>query len=425
MKKILLILFMFATSFYFTSAQTGWVQLNSGTTSNLNCVYFINSNTGFVGADNGILLKTMNGGINWSRVDTSLSYRRKGLFFISEQTGFCIGYSGPGAHYYPKSRRTYDAGQSWDFTGWVGSTGDWYPLTCLHFPNNQTGYIAAPFPGLGFALSKTTDSGNSFVLQYFNYDAGNSIFFTSAITGYTVGARIVGTTNGGTSWNILDSSLNHGILYSIFFPNSTTGFTTGESGAIFRTTDGVNWIPLTSNTSLSLNSVYFTSYNTGYVSGQSGIILKTTNSGTNWINQNTGSLADFNAIFFPSADTGYAIGSNGTILKTTTGGITFVNPISTEISNQFSLSQNYPNPFNQTTKIRFALPKNSFAKIVVYDALGREVETLVNDQLNAGTYEAEWNASNFASGVYYYKLVVGDNTNNGGFVDTKKMVLVK
>jgi hypothetical protein len=85
----------------------------------------------------------------------------------------------------------------------------------------------------------------------------------------------------------------------------------------------------------------------------------------------------------------------------------------------FGLEQNYPNPFNPTTKIRIALPKSSFAKLVVYDMLGRELETILNEHLNAGTYEADWDASKFTSGVYYYKLTSGDYT------ETKKMILIK
>jgi len=96
-----------------------------------------------------------------------------------------------------------------------------------------------------------------------------------------------------------------------------------------------------------------------------------------------------------------------------------IKPVSTEIPNGYKLSQNYPNPFNPTTKIRFALPKSSFAKLVVYDALGREMETIVNEQLNAGTYEADWSADKFSSGVYYYKIQTAD------FNQTKKMILIK
>ncbi len=95
----------------------------------------------------------------------------------------------------------------------------------------------------------------------------------------------------------------------------------------------------------------------------------------------------------------------------------------TEISNNnpesFSLSQNYPNPFNPSTKIKFALPNSSFAKLVIYDALGRVVETLVNEQLNAGKYEAVWKADRFSSGVYYYELTSGE------FRQTNKMLLIK
>ncbi|MBK7160885.1 MAG: T9SS type A sorting domain-containing protein [Ignavibacteria bacterium] len=93
--------------------------------------------------------------------------------------------------------------------------------------------------------------------------------------------------------------------------------------------------------------------------------------------------------------------------------------ISSEIPNEFSLGQNYPNPFNPATKIKFALHNKSFANLVIYDGLGREVETIVNEQLNAGSYEADWNASNFPSGVYFYKLTTGD------FSKTNKMLLIK
>jgi hypothetical protein len=93
--------------------------------------------------------------------------------------------------------------------------------------------------------------------------------------------------------------------------------------------------------------------------------------------------------------------------------------ISTEIPSSYSLSQNYPNPFNPTTNIKFAIPKNEFVKITVFDILGKELETLVNEQLAPGTYETNWNASNYPSGIYFYKLSAGD------FSETKKMLLLK
>jgi hypothetical protein len=96
-----------------------------------------------------------------------------------------------------------------------------------------------------------------------------------------------------------------------------------------------------------------------------------------------------------------------------------IQQISSEIPKEFLLSQNYPNPFNPVTNIEFAIPKSSFVKLVVYDMLGREVETLVSKDLKAGTYKADWNASEYTSGVYFYKL------QTEGFFETKKMILTK
>jgi hypothetical protein len=83
------------------------------------------------------------------------------------------------------------------------------------------------------------------------------------------------------------------------------------------------------------------------------------------------------------------------------------------------VNPNYPNPFNPTTKIKFGLPKAAFVKLTVYDILGREVAILANEQLKAGEFEADWDASSFPSGVYFYKMEAGE------FVKTSRMVLVK
>lgn len=93
--------------------------------------------------------------------------------------------------------------------------------------------------------------------------------------------------------------------------------------------------------------------------------------------------------------------------------------VSSSVPVEFKLYQNYPNPFNPVTKIRFALPKSSIVRLVVYDALGRELESLVNEQLGAGTYVADWDASKYSSGVYFYKLETKK------FVEIKKMILLK
>jgi hypothetical protein len=117
----------------------------------------------------------------------------------------------------------------------------------------------------------------------------------------------------------------------------------------------------------------------------------------------------------------YRSGSNFDVYEVgfNTTGIIAIENIGTIIPDKFTLSQNYPNPFNPTTKIRFALPNSSFTNLIVYDMLGREIETLVNQQLNAGTYEVDFSADKFSSGVYIYRLKAGD------FVSDKKMIFIK
>ena len=96
-----------------------------------------------------------------------------------------------------------------------------------------------------------------------------------------------------------------------------------------------------------------------------------------------------------------------------------IHPISTEIPVEYTLQQNYPNPFNPVTNINFSIPKSGIVKLTVYDASGRETATLFNGRLSAGTYNYDFDASQLASGIYFYKLESDD------FTQTKKMVLVK
>jgi hypothetical protein len=102
-----------------------------------------------------------------------------------------------------------------------------------------------------------------------------------------------------------------------------------------------------------------------------------------------------------------------------TGNTVGINIIGSEIPKEFSLYQNYPNPFNPATHLRFEVSELRFVNLKIYDMLGREAAELVSGELKPGTYEVEWNASDYPSGVYFYKLISGD------FVETKKMILIK
>jgi len=105
-------------------------------------------------------------------------------------------------------------------------------------------------------------------------------------------------------------------------------------------------------------------------------------------------------------------------------GVTAVDNETNVIPETFTVSQNYPNPFNPSTIIKFGLPEASFVSIKIYNVLGQEVKSLLNDQKNAGTYSVQWNGDNnfghkVSSGTYIYRIVAGNN------VATKKMVLLK
>ncbi|MBL7128652.1 MAG: SBBP repeat-containing protein [Ignavibacteria bacterium] len=101
------------------------------------------------------------------------------------------------------------------------------------------------------------------------------------------------------------------------------------------------------------------------------------------------------------------------------GVITGIKNLTTSIPLDYELYQNYPNPFNPTTNIKFDISKSSFVKMIIYNSLGKEISTIVNKKLSAGSYEVDWDGSGYPSGVYFYKLTTD------GFVDEKKMVLVK
>lgn len=117
------------------------------------------------------------------------------------------------------------------------------------------------------------------------------------------------------------------------------------------------------------------------------------------------------------------INNNDSTLKVQLHGISGnpigITQISNEVPREFALSQNYPNPFNPQTNIEFRIARRSMVKLVVFDMLGKEIETIVNGSLSPGTYKVNWDAAKLTSGIYFYRLQAGD------FTQTKKMMLIK
>jgi hypothetical protein len=263
--------------------------------------------------------------------------------------------------------------------------------------------------------------------QWYQQNSGTTeellgVSFTDANTGTAVGwgGTILRTTNGGTTWTEQTSGTNNW-LNGVSFTDANMGTAVGWRGTILRTTNGgTTWTEQTSGTTERLEDVSFTDANNGTVVGFGGTILRTTNGGTTWTEQTSGTNNWLSSVSFTDANNGWAVASNGTILHTTNGGVSFVEEEQIdEMPTIYFLSNNFPNPFNPSTKIKYSIPQSSNVVIKVFDILGNEIETLINEEKSAGTYEVKWNAENLPSGVYFYQL------NAGEFVNTKKMILLK
>jgi hypothetical protein len=89
------------------------------------------------------------------------------------------------------------------------------------------------------------------------------------------------------------------------------------------------------------------------------------------------------------------------------------------VPKEYLLHQNFPNPFNPSTNISFSIPTRSFVSLKVFDLIGREVATVVSEEMSAGSHIKQWNAKNYPSGIYFYRLQAGS------FTETKKLLLLK
>lgn len=342
-------------------------------------VYFTNSNNGIMVG--GGIIQTVNGGDTWNLVVDNISMAgwMYDVMFSDANNGYSVGqtYDNSYTSYWGVIYKTTDGGGSWSNSTITYET-----------QNQNTEFRAVHSTGTGIiyagglntmgsnSLFKSTDDGNTWsALNFFN-DV-NSLWFASVDTGYAAtNLGIFKTTDAGLTWNnILPTTQT---LFSINIKNEV-GFAVGASGLIYSTTDrGLNWTLMTSPVT----------------------------------NQ------DLLRVFVVSNALTYAVGTSGTILKYTviTGGIEeeSVSP------KEFTLSQNYPNPFNPNTVINFSVPEeNTLVTLKVYNSLGEQVGTLINQVVPAGNHRVNFDARGLASGVYFYTLTAGN------FVDSKKMVVMK
>jgi photosystem II stability/assembly factor-like uncharacterized protein len=265
-------------------------------------------------------------------------------------------------------------------------------------------------------LYRSTNNGLNWTRLSLNYQCvralasnGNNVYAGTDSGGVYL------STNNGLNWT--QTSLNNQYVGSLAI--SGNNICAGSNVVYLSTNNGLSWTNIGLNNE-SIFSIAMSGNNIFVGTFGSGVYVST-NNGTNWQQHNEGLPSGWiNVLGFCIINNYIMIGTHFYgVWRRPIGELTGFQQIAEQIPLYYTLSQNYPNPFNPITKIQFSIPKTSNIKLVVYDILGNEIEELVNGKQNAGIYQVEWDASNYTSGVYFYKLKSGD------FTETKKMILVK
>jgi hypothetical protein len=393
-KRIILILI-------FSSAVSNaeWVYVANGAN-----IYHVNT-FGILGniilagtSEHGVYL-SKNGGTKWSQ--TSLDNQ----YVMSLAVKGNIIFAGTGIGIF----KSVDTGKTW-----IQTALNFASVGSLAVTGN-TIFAGTALPSNGIYFS--SDNGLSWIQTSLNDKSiysicinGNTIFAGSNSNGVYI------SLNNGTSWT--QTSLNNKTILSICAnENFVFAGAAYEQGVFISSNNGATWSQ-TSLNNIHVNTLLLTG-NSIFAGTSFGGVFASNNNGISWIQRNeglAGGLAVHDLIVFN--DSIYSASNNG-IYRRPLDELTSIEQISNEGPIDYYLCQNYPNPFNPVTKISFSIPVPLYVRLVVYDLQGKEVELMVNKNMSPGTYQADWDAANYSSGVYFYRLEAGD------FTEIRKMALVK
>jgi hypothetical protein len=409
--SLIFVLFILNSSFLITNCFCQWVQVSNGMGNQIVYSLAYSGNNIFAGTDsNGVYLST-NNGTNWTQ--TSLNNREVDAIAVNGNNIFAGTYYNFGVYL------STNNGTNWTQTSLnnrsvfsLAVNGN----TIFAGTNNSHGVYISTDNGISW--NQTSLNNRNIYALAIN---GNYIFagtFDFPINFYGVYLSI----NNGTNWT--QTSLNNRGIYALAVNgnNIFAGIGYPYYGVYLSTNNGTSW------TQTSLSNQYVNSLaidGNNIFAGGSGVYVSN-NNGTNWIQRNEGlgnavveALCILNNYIF-AGTRGYSV------YRRPLSELVSIQPISNEVPQSFSLSQNYPNPFNPSTKIKFDIPAplnppkgGTLTRIVIYDILGHEAATLVNEQLKPGSYEIKFDASGYSSGIYFYKI------ESGSFTETKKMILIK
>jgi len=239
----------------------------------------------------------------------------------------------------------------------------------------------------------------------------------------TFGGGVFLSTNNGIDWNPVNNGLGNNNVAEIVSSGSNLFAVTSEfpnTQVYFSSDNGENWNLANTGLPNSQEVDLLVSGSSVFASAYSNGIFLTTDNGANWVdvNEGFGTSRTIRSLGLLDGDVFAGFYEYSIYRRSLSQMITAVEDY-INIPFEFSLHQNYPNPFNPTTNISWQSPVSSHQTLKVYDVLGNEVATLVDEYKLAGTYEIEFDAKNLSSGIYFYKL------QSGSYVETKKMTLLK
>jgi photosystem II stability/assembly factor-like uncharacterized protein len=405
-----------------------WQTINIGITVGLRSIYFVDEYYGWAVGYNNVIIKSTDAGLTWIRQNSPYIYPWS-IYFLNRDVGWVLGE-------YGNILQTTNGGDNWISVSNVPNCN----YNEMKFANDTTGFIVGD---VGVILKTTNRGADWFQIQSNLSNDLKCIFIVNESNIYIAGENtyIYHSSNFGVSWTEQQSLKRE---YSdIFFINESTGWATGYWNFMLKTTSG-GFIPVALhnfNAKYIQNDVYL-NWSTATETNNQGFQIdrrKTQNERSEeW--QSIGFISGRGTTterqVYSFVDENLQAGKYQYRLKQIDfdGSIEYSNTIEVEINQptMFSLRQNYPNPFNPVTKISYTIPTSPslpllakewvgvrFVTLKVFDVLGEEVTTLVNEEKPAGSYEVDFDARNLASGIYYYQLRAGD------FVETKKMILMK
>jgi photosystem II stability/assembly factor-like uncharacterized protein len=435
---ILSFLILMSLSSHSSAQRQPWKNLQSPVNITLRYLFFVDSLTGWAAGEAGTIIRTTDGGESWEVQNSTVQTFIMDIFFVDENLGWALSLK----DVFPFNSvilKTTNGGDEWTAENFPDSSK---LIRTIFFFDSLNGFAGGSY------IAHTSDGGNSWVESDIdsNMVSGFPVYkfnFLNRHFGYACGGRIdvAGvvwrTTNSGLNWSAQGISADE--IFDIFIFDSLNAITlSGDPEGLYpisylKTTNaGLNWIyeelPFFG---LSFN-IDFRTYNEGW-SASGYKFLLTTNRGETWSEFETPDSSTVYTIQFTDTKTGYAVGENGAVLK-------YISPPDSSINvpKQFFLYQNYPNPFNSKTVISYDLSASGSIDIKVYDIIGNEITTLVDEFKQAGKYKVEFNASStirnlpagrqgLASGIYFYQLRIRGSEINSGqeLIQTKKMILLK